>query len=254
MEHLSVIWAATLFVTALSAGFVDTIAGGGGLITIPMLLVAGVPPHVALGTNRLQAGIGELAATTTFYRKKALPLASLKLGVVFTAIGASLGTFLVSQIDGKQLTPIILVLMVTITLYSIFSKSLSQEQGQPRMSEPAYYVLAGLGIGFYNGFFGPGTGSIWMISFTLLLGLDLKAATIRTKPFNFSGNLISMSCFFWLGMVNYRLGLLMGLGQIIGAYLGSGMVMRRGTKLIRPLFITMTSLTTLKLMHDVFVR
>lgn len=232
----------------------DTIAGGGGLITIPMLLVAGVPPHMALGTNRLQACIGELAATTRFYQKKALPLASLKLGIVFTAMGASLGTFLVSLIDGKQLTPIILVLMVTITLYSIFSKSLTQAHGEPRMGEPSYYMLAGLGIGFYNGFFGPGTGSIWMISFILLLGLDLKAATIRTKPLNFSGNLISMSCFLWLGMVNYRLGLLMGLGQIVGAYLGSGMVMRRGTRLIRPLFITMTSLTTLKLIHDVFMH
>ena len=240
-----------LFLAAVLAGLVDAIAGGGGLITVPSLLLAGVPPITALGTNRMQAVIGELTAFVTFLIHKQIPIHNLALGMGITAIGASLGSYAVTLFPKETLEILLPVLMIAITMYSIFSKKLQHvDNSYALLSSKRFMCLCGIGIGFYNGFFGPGTGSIWMLAFVILLGLTIKNASIATKPLNLIGNAVSLLVFVALGQVDYGLGLLMGAGQIFGSILGSLVVIKQGDKIVRPLFIGVTLLMTLKLLFE----
>lgn len=234
-----------LICVALLAGIIDTLAGGGGLLTLPALLIAGVPPHMALGTNRLQASIGELTAAHHFYQKGVFDIEHMPLGILFTAIGAISGTALVYLLPKELLEKLLPILMILITLYSIFSKSLRRHHTvQALMSSPLFMLSMGLLIGFYNGFFGPGTGSIWILAFVILLGSNIQQGSIHAKPLNLTGNLVSVALFAWLGEINWLLGLLMGTGQIFGAMIGSHLVLSKGTNLIRPVFIViMISMT-----------
>ena len=113
-----------------------------------------------------------------------------------------------------------------------------------------FFFVFGLGIGFYDGFFGPGTGTFWTIALVVLLGLNLKKATAQTKVMNFTSNVVSLAVFLWSGNVLFAVGLLMGLGQIVGAYIGSNMVIKKEVKFIRLFFLTMVGLTLLKLIYS----
>lgn len=240
-----------LFVIAMIAGIVDAIAGGGGLITVPSLLLAGFPPMLALGTNRLQAVIGELTTSLMFIRSKQLPLKGMLVGGIFTSIGALIGSFSVSLIDKTVLELLLPILMCAITLYSITSKKLkATDQSEAKWSTCRFMVTGGLLIGFYNGFFGPGTGSLWMLAFVILLGYTIKQATMATKPLNLIGNVISLLLFIGLGQVDYTIGLIMGVGQIIGSVVGSRFVITYGTRLVRPVFIAVTVMMTVKLLYE----
>ena len=237
-----------LFGVAMVAGIIDTLAGGGGLITVPALLIAGVPPHMALGTNRLQACIGEFTAVARFTQKGVFEIQYLPRGILFTAIGAAIGTVLVSWLPKELLEKLLPVLMVVITLYSFYSKSfLRKHSVEGLIKAPLFMILMGLLIGFYNGFFGPGTGSIWMIAFVILLGTTIQQASISAKPLNLAGNLVSLMVFVWLAQVDWILGILMGTGQIVGAMIGSYLVLEKGSQLIRPVFITVALIMTVVL-------
>jgi len=228
---------AFLFFIALVAGIVDAIAGGGGLITIPALLLVGMPPMMALGTNRLQAVIGELTTSLMFILSKQMPVKGLVLGILSTSTGALLGSFAVSRINKEALEVLLPVLMVTITVYSVVSKKLkASQQSQPKLSSKKFMLVCGLVIGFYNGFFGPGTGSFWMLALVILLGYTIKQATMTTKPLNLMGNVVSLILFIVLGHVDYTLGLVMGAGQIAGSVVGSKFVLSYGNRLVRPVF------------------
>lgn len=240
-----------LFITAVIAGIVDAIAGGGGLITVPSLLLAGVPPIIVLGTNRLQAVIGEATSFITFLLHNQIRMKCLFLGMITTAIGAVLGSYSVSLFDEDILASILPILMVCITIYSILSKRLkSPTASVPKIKINTFMLCSGLAIGFYNGFFGPGTGSIWMVSLVVLLGYTIKQASITTKPLNLMGNFISLIFFISLGSVDYSLGLMMGAGQIFGSIIGSKIVMKKGDKIVRPVFISVTLIMTFKLIYE----
>jgi len=235
-----------LVVLALAAGIIDTIAGGGGLVTMPALLFFGIPPHVALGTNRLQATIGELTAVVSFLREGKLNYRFLYRGIVFTVLGSVIGTSAVSVLEGDVLSLLLPFLLVMVAVYSLASHHLLGVDGKSaRLNSNHFMLLAGLGIGFYNGFFGPGTGSIWILAFVVLLGQGVALASINTKPLNFVGNLISLGVFLYLAQVNLMLGLLMGLGQVVGALIGSRMVILKGNTLVKPVFLFMVSAAAL---------
>lgn len=239
------------FTIAVLAGVVDAIAGGGGLITIPSLLLLGLPPMVALGTNRLQAVIGELTTSLMFIVSKQLPTKGMGIGIVSTSIGALAGSFAVSIIDKESLEILLPIMMVAITVYSITSTRLkSTEASVAKLSTTKFMMIGGMVIGFYNGFFGPGTGSIWMLAFVILLGYTIKQATMATKPLNLVGNIASLILFIVLGHVDYTLGLIMGVGQIVGSIIGSKFVITYGTKLVRPVFISVTMTMTAKLIYE----
>jgi uncharacterized protein len=238
-----------LFVTGLIAGFVDSIAGGGGLITIPVLFSFGLPPQLALGTNKLQASFGSGSATWHYARAKVVSPRECWLGVVFTVIGAAAGTWFVQTRDPELLKRLIPILLLAIAAYMIFKPELGEKDVHPRMSAGWFYPVAGLALGFYDGFLGPGTGSFWAMAFMLCLGFNLTRATGHTKVMNFASNLTSLAVFARAGQMDCAAGLVMGVGQLLGARFGSLMVVTRGARFIRPIFLAMVFALIAKLLY-----
>jgi uncharacterized membrane protein YfcA len=236
-----------LFITGLVAGLVDSIAGGGGLITIPVLLGIGLPPQVALGTNKLQACFGSGSAMLSFVRSGTVRLGECTTGILFTALGATLGSCAIQLLDPVFLRTVIPWLLIAIALYTLLTPHLGKIDIHPRMNKGPFYLATGLTLGFYDGFFGPGTGSFWVMAFMLGLGFNMTRATGHTKVMNFTSNFVSLLLFLGSGHVLWREGLVMGAGQFIGARIGSRLVIHRGTRFIRPLFITMVLLITARL-------
>jgi uncharacterized membrane protein YfcA len=157
----------------------------------------------------------------------------------------------VSLIDKETLALLLPFMMVAITIYAITSNRLKSTQASSaKLSTSKFMLGSGLLIGFYNGFFGPGTGSLWMMAFVILLGYTIKQATMVTKPLNLVGNIASLLLFIVLGQVDYTLGLIMGTGQIIGSVIGSKFVIAYGSKLVRPVFISVTVAMTAKLLYE----
>ncbi len=243
-----------IFGTGLVAGFVDSIAGGGGLITLPVLLGLGFEPQHALGTNKLQATFGSGSATWHYARAQTVRLTECRLGFVFSFIGAALGTLLVQQLDPTFLKRCIPVLLLAIAAYTMFKPNLGDKDIHPRMTPGRFAIVFGLFIGFYDGFMGPGTGTFWTMAFMLGLGFNMTKATGHTKVMNFASNLSSLLFFLLAGQIYFAAGLTMGAGQLIGAKIGSSMVVTRGTRFIRPVFIAVVVAVTLKLLYDSYLK
>ncbi|CUU85522.1 inner membrane protein YfcA [Campylobacter hyointestinalis subsp. hyointestinalis] len=163
-----------LFFVAFFSGFVDAVAGGGGLITVPALLSVGLPEHIALATNKLQSTFGSFTATVNFSLKGLIDYKELFAGIIFTFIGAVLGTAFVLVIDAKILSYLIPVFLVLIFVYTILSPKIGEEDRSAKLSPKVFYIAFGLILGFYDGFFGPGTGSFWMFAMVALLGIHMK--------------------------------------------------------------------------------
>jgi uncharacterized membrane protein YfcA len=247
-------WYPALFATGLAAGFVDAIAGGGGLITVPVLLAAGLAPQDVLGTNKFQAACGTALATTAYARHGLMRWAELRIGIVATLVGAVLGTWVVQGLRPDFLRPAIPGLLVVIALYSWLKPELGRQPGKARLTPTAFAVLFGLTLGFYDGFFGPGTGSFWTMACVLVLGLDLLAATAYTKAMNLTSNLASLAVFLATGHVRFGVGLTMAAGQLIGGWLGAHTAVRGGVKVIRPVFLSAVLLLAAKLLWDSFIH
>jgi uncharacterized protein len=237
-----------LFFTGLIAGLVDSIAGGGGLLTLPVLLGIGLPPHLALGTNKFQSSFGSFTATYYYRKHNVVKIREAVRGIIFTAIGTIIGSWSVQQINSNFLGYLIPWMLLAIAIYTFFSPKLGERDHQRRMSKDLFYMLFGTAFGFYDGFFGPGVGSFWAITFVIMLGFSLTKATGYTKAMNFTSNIVSVAVFIIGGNVSYTIGGVMALGQIIGSAIGARLVIRNGAKLIRPIFITIVLLTTLKLL------
>jgi uncharacterized protein len=241
---------AVLFATGLLAGFVDAIAGGGGLITLPVLLSLGLPPQFALGTNKLQATFGSGSAAWHYTRAKLVALGECRWGVVFTVIGATAGTLLAQHLEAAFLKHFIPVVLIAIAAYMFFKPEIGAADIHPRLSAGRFYFIAGLAFGFYDGLIGPGVGTFWTMALMLGLGFNLTKATGYTKVMNFASNLTSLIFFASAGQVYLAAGLIMGVGQLLGARAGSQMVVARGTKFIRPIFLMMVLAVTIKLIFD----
>lgn len=241
-----------LFLAGAVAGLIDSIAGGGGLITIPVLLGVGVPPQYALGTNKLQGTFGSASAMAHFVKAGTVRLHDAAAGVFWTAVGAVLGSYTVQQIDPSFLKKIIPFLLLLILCYTVFTPKLGAEEVHPRLSKWLFYAFFGLLLGFYDGFLGPGTGSFWVVAIMLGLGFDMRKATGYTKVFNFVSNVVSLAVFVAGGHVLFWAGLLMGVGQAVGARAGARLVIRKGTRFVRPVFICSVLAVTAKLFWDDF--
>lgn len=241
---------ALLFAVALIAGFIDAIAGGGGLLTIPALLSAGIPPAMALGTNKLQACGGSFSASLYFVRQKAVNIREIALLIALTFVGASLGTIVVQQVDIAFLKVALPFLVMAIGIYFLFSPTISEETKKQRVSYPFFAFSAGMGIGFYDGLFGPATGSFFTLAFVLLLGFPLTKSVAHAKVLNFTSNIASLLFFILGGAVLWKIGFLMLIGQFIGGSLGARMVVTKGKKIIRPLIVTMSFLMVLKMLFE----
>lgn len=236
-------------IAAFIAAVIDTIAGGGGLITIPVLLLLGLSPQMALGTNKLQACFGSGTAAFKFYRYSNMRFKDIAPGIFFTFIGASLGTWLVLMINPEHLKKGLPYLLAAALIYMLLSpkKHLELEK-KPKMKALSFIIIAGLALGFYDGFFGPGTGSLWCIALMFFLGYPITKATMHTKIYNFTSNLFSLIWFMGAGHIAFLLGIIMGIAQALGALVGAQLVIHQGSKLIKPLFIIMVSVMIITLL------
>lgn len=239
-----------LITAAFFAGLIDAVAGGGGLITVPVLMSIGLPPQVALGTNKLQASFGSGSAMLHFVRSGTVKLSECVSGILWTAGGAAAGVLAIQRLDPALLKQLVPWLLILIAAYTLFTPKLGAEDIQARLSPKRFYPLFGLSIGFYDGFFGPGTGSFWAMAFVLLLGCSLVKATAHTKVMNFTSNIVALVIFMASGQVHFIEGLLMGVAQFIGARIGANLVTVKGAKFIRPVFITVVLLITAKLLYQ----
>ena len=238
-----------LVAAAVAAGFVDAIAGGGGLITVPALLAAGVNPVAAIATNKVQGSFGTAAATWNFWRKGRIDFRLILWPLAATMAGATLGSIAVMFVDATWLMVLLPLLLAAIAFYFLFGPKASDEDAHARMTPIAYSAIAG-GIGFYDGFFGPGTGSFFALSLVALLGMGLTRATAHTKALNLSSNVVSVVVFAIGGHVLWAVGLMMAVGQVIGGWLGAHAAMRFGPKLIRPLLVVICLAMVAKLLSD----
>jgi uncharacterized protein len=240
-----------LTAVAVLTGFIDAIAGGGGLIMMPALLFCGVPPLQALGTNKLQSMFGTAIAMSNYARSGLIEWRRNLPSVVFVLIGAAIGCLVVQSIDTRLLGLIIPVLLMAVALYVLVSPRMSDEDAHHRVSSAGYAPLGGA-IGFYDGFFGPGTGTFFTTTLVALRGYGLTKATALTKLFNLTSNIASVILFAWGGHMLWLLGLSMAAGAMIGGWIGSHTAMRFGARLIRPLLVLISLGMTVRLLWGYF--
>jgi uncharacterized membrane protein YfcA len=248
MEFLEL--APLLFALALLAGLIDAIAGGGGLITVPALLWAGLPPVAALATNKAQAVWGSLAATLHFVREGAIDLRRAGFMVLCTFVGSALGALLVQHLGSELLARLVPLLLIGFALYFLFSPRISDLDSTQRISLPTFALTIGVGVGFYDGFFGPGTGTFFAMGFVALLGFGMRRATAHAKLLNLTSNLAALLLFLLGGHVVWSLALIMAGGQLAGGWLGAHLVIKHGARLVRPLLVVASLVISLKLLLD----
>lgn len=217
---------ALLFAVAALAGCVDTLAGGGGLIVLPALILSGLPPLQALGTNKLQSTMGTATASVMMLRHKRVSWPTVKYLMLSAFVGATAGTLSIQFINPAMLGLVIPAVLVLIAFYFLFAGRLIGVSTLPRVSNPVYRYLVVPVIGWYDGMFGPGTGSFFAFSGTALQGRNLIDATAIAKTLNFATNSASLIIFIIADQVVWLTGLVMMAGQIAGAWLGSHMLLK----------------------------
>ncbi len=230
------------------AGFISAIAGSGGLIVLPVLLTAGIPPLNALATNKFQSVFGTLSSALNFLRQGHIDLASMKASLFYAFIGAVAGTLTVQHIDSALLERLLPYILIALALYVALSPRMSDEDSQPRWSARRFDLVIGGGIGFYGGFLGPAMGSFFAVAFSSLRGFNLRRATAHTKPLVLVTNTSSMVIFILAGHVVWSLAIAMAVAQFIGARLGSQLVIRKGATLVQPVLVVVILLLAVKLL------
>jgi uncharacterized membrane protein YfcA len=236
-----------LVLAALVAGFVDAIAGGGGLITVPALMLAGLPTVHVLATNKLQGSFGAGAAAIAYARAGHVNLRRQWPMALVAAGAAALGALAASHVPDQFLRMVMPVLLLAIAAYFAFKPGLDDRARARRVGPLAFGALFVPVIAAYDGFLGPGTGSFLMLGFVLLAGQGMLAATAQTKLLNFASNIGSLAVFVLSGAVLWKVGLAMALGQTAGALIGARVAMWRGAEVIKPLLIAISTALALRL-------
>ncbi|KXF81408.1 TSUP family transporter [Enterovibrio coralii] len=244
---------AILALVAFSAGFIDAVAGGGGMLTVPALLSIGLPPHVALGTNKLSATFASSTAAVTYYRKKLFSPEFWKHAFIATFIGAVLGTLLVDYISTDWLEKALPLVILATAVYTIWHpqpKADNHFLPKDDVNLNKKQWGQGLTLGFYDGVVGPGTGAFWTVSSMSLYKMNILLSSGLAKAMNFTSNITSLVTFIVLGHVNWAIGLTMGVCLMFGAYLGANSAIKFGAKFIRPVFVTVVVVLAVKLAYS----
>ena len=241
-----------LIVAAFVAGVVDSIAGGGGLITVPALLLAGASPLEALATNKLQGSFGAGSAVLTYARAgQVRPREQLGMAVISLLAGSG-GALIARAVPVGVLQVIMPVVLIGIAGFFAFKPGLSDAARVQRIS-PAWFGLTAVPlIAAYDGFFGPGTGSFFMMAFVMLAGYGVLKATAHTKMLNFASNLGALVVFATTGATWWAVGLAMGVAQVLGAMIGAGLAVRVGARVIKPLLVVTSTGMALRLLWQAF--
>jgi uncharacterized membrane protein YfcA len=236
-----------LLVMGFITAFVDSVAGGGGLISVPALLSVGLSPHMVLGTNKLQGSIASLSSSFEYIRSGKVNIKLIKKIIPFVILGASLGVFTVRILPSEWLKPIIIVLLILILIYTFLKKGFGKHENPKPLTRGLVTFLIAMStiIGFYDGFFGPGTGSFLLFVF-LSTGVSFVSAQANSKILNTTSNLVALIIFIKFGYVNYLYGLVMAASGIVGAIVGTKVAVTKGSKFVKPLFFLMTVWLILK--------
>lgn len=239
-----------LVLVAVAAGCFDAIAGGGGLLTVPALLLAGLDPVSAIATNKLQGSAGTLSGTLAFARRGLIDWrAAWPVALVAAAAGIA-GALCVGLVSRPVLEAAVPCVLVAVAIYFATARKLSNADAAARVGPALVTATVVPLVGFYDGVFGPGAGSFYLVGFVTLLGYGVVRATAHTKLANASSNLGGLALFSATGAVVWPTGLLMAAGAILGAQIGSALAIRLGARLIRPLLVVISCAMALKLLSD----
>lgn len=239
-----------LLLAGFVAGFVDSIAGGGGLIALPVMLLSGASPITALATNKVQSVFGSATAAVMYARGGHVDLRKQVVPALISFVAALLGALLVSRLPLELIRFILPVLLIAIAVYFALKKGLNDQDRLQRMS-PALFTLTMVPlIGGYDGLVGPGTGSFFMLAFVSLGGYGILKATAHTKLLNFASNAGALLAFALVATPWWMTGLAMGVAQVFGARLGVALAQKIGARLIKPLLVVTSLTLALKLLWD----
>jgi len=241
-----------LIAAAFVAGAMDAIAGGGGLITVPALMLAGVPPAQALATNKVQGVFGAATAALSYAASGHVDLRGQIRAAMLAFAAGMAGAFCVSLIPTQALRYALPVLLIAIAAFFALKPGLNDLDRAARITPGQFTAFVVPLVGFYDGLIGPGTGAFFMLCFVMLAGYGILRATAHTKLLNFSSNLGGVLAFALVGKPLWITGIAMGAAQIAGAWVGSRLAMRIGARLIKPLLVTSSTVLALKLLFDLF--
>lgn len=251
LDILTIIY---LVVSGFIASFIDSTVGGGGLISTPALLSLGMPVPYALGTNKMAASMGSLASVLSFWRAGKIKKAALAL-MPLSFIGSALGAYVVYLLPEEMMKNIIVVLLVAVAVYTYYRKDWGDHSTAENLGVGALLgaIVMALGIGFYDGFFGPGTGSFLIFGF-LFLGFDFVTAAGNAKALNFASGIGALFAFAMSGTVLWQHGVIMGIAMVIGAFFGSRMAIKKGASYVRPLYLAVTTLLIGKQVYELLLK
>jgi len=242
--------AAILIAVAFAAGFVDAIAGGGGLITVPALLLAGANPIEALSTNKAQSTFGSGSAALAYARAGHVNLAEQGGMALAAGIGSMLGACVALVVPTELLKWILPALLIAVALFFATKRGLDDTDRAARMGAGLFGFTVVPLLGAYDGFLGPGTGSFFMVAFVVLAGFGILKATAHTKLLNFASNLGGLVVFAVAGEVWWAVGIAMGTAQFLGARLGAASAIKVGARLIKPLLVVVSLALAVRLIWD----
>jgi uncharacterized membrane protein YfcA len=247
--HLTVEIVAFLAVVGMIAGFIDSLAGGGGLLTLPALMTVGIPPVAALGTNKLQSSFGTGGAVLAFARKGHIDFRGFAPPVLAAFAGSALGAFTVQRLDASFLAGFVPILLVAMAIYYLVAPKMGDEDRHNRIGKAGLVMVSAV-IGFYDGFFGPGTGSFLTTALVVLVGLRLVRAMAHARLLNFATNIAALATMIVGGKVVWLAGLAMACGSILGNQIGAHTAMRFHGRGVRPLLVVMSLALTVKLLAN----
>ena len=253
METLDFVTMAVMAGMGFIAAFIDSVVGGGGLISIPVLMWAGLPMLNVLGTNKIAACMGAFAGFLTYWRSGTVDKKIMRVMFPLSFIGSIIGVLIVRQIPPDFLRPLVVVMLIVIAVYSVAKKNWGTDKKSVRVSHKNYLfgLVAIFLIGVYDGFFGPGTGS-FMLFLYLMMGYGFLGAAANARAANFASNIAASIIFIACGLVDFSYALPMGFGMIFGAACGAKMAISKGAAYVRPLFIGMTVILIGKQILELF--
>lgn len=233
------------------AAFIDSVVGGGGLISVPTLMWAGLPLLNVLGTNKVASCMGACAGFLTYLRSGTIDKKIMRVMFPLSFVGSIIGVFVVREIPPDFLRPLVVVMLIVIAIYSVAKKNWDADKISASRKNYLLGVVLIFVLGFYDGFFGPGTGS-FMLFLYLMMGYDFLEAAANARAANFASNLAAVIIFMSLGLVNFSYAIPMGCGMILGAYFGAKMAISKGAAYVRPLFIGITIILVGKQLIELF--
>jgi uncharacterized membrane protein YfcA len=243
---------ALLALAGFCAGFVDSIGGGGGLVTVPVLLATGMPPAIALATNKGQACFGAVASFGSFWMRDGIDRKRAPLGFVCGFLGSLAGARVLLMIRPDPLRPVVMVLLMIAAAFLAWPRK--PREGQPHAWAMFALVPFALTLGFYDGFFGPGTGSMLIVGFVLLFGDTLTRASGNAKVVNLASNMAALGIFIWRGTILWEIAIPMAVANATGAFVGARLALKGGDKLVRVVVLCVVGVVLVKMRYDLAMR